>query len=239
MNNFLSRSNLGNNYDLLKVIAIISMIIDHLGLYIFSDLLLYRVIGRIAAPIFFYLIGYNLSYRFRFNLIFYGSMLTLLNFLVSSEISLNILLNFSLIRILLNNTNFSNIDSITLIIYTIIIAIAGFLILPFNFIDYSTFGFIISLAGLLLRKGRMVGFLVLFIGLFFMIFPFYLSFYFSLLNTLLLVGAVILILALSYLIVYKSWIKYPRIINLLSVNSLSIYVFHFSILIYFNYSNFN
>lgn len=40
--------------DVLKSIAILSMIIDHVGLTFFPDLLIFRTIGRIAFPIFAY-----------------------------------------------------------------------------------------------------------------------------------------------------------------------------------------
>ncbi|MFH0897541.1 MAG: TraX family protein [Candidatus Bathyarchaeota archaeon] len=42
--------------EILKWIAIISMTIDHLGAIIYPDYLLLRVIGRLAFPIFSYLL---------------------------------------------------------------------------------------------------------------------------------------------------------------------------------------
>lgn len=39
----------------LKVIAVITMTIDHVGMVLFPDVLLYRIIGRIAFPIFAFL----------------------------------------------------------------------------------------------------------------------------------------------------------------------------------------
>ena len=48
------------NTNFLKLIAIISMVIDHMGYALFSDNLIMRSIGRIAFPIFTYcaMIGY-------------------------------------------------------------------------------------------------------------------------------------------------------------------------------------
>ena len=47
--------------DILKIIAIITMLIDHIGYGFFPQLLIYRAIGRIAYPIFAYhiVVGYR------------------------------------------------------------------------------------------------------------------------------------------------------------------------------------
>ncbi|MBQ7074369.1 hypothetical protein IJM86_04975 [bacterium] len=45
-----------NLYDYLKVLAIITMIIDHLGYYLFPEFLWMRLVGRIAFPIFLFLV---------------------------------------------------------------------------------------------------------------------------------------------------------------------------------------
>lgn len=58
-----------NLYDLLKVFAICVMIIDHIGYYLFPDLLELRLIGRFAFPIFLFLVGFNGSYRWRRSLL--------------------------------------------------------------------------------------------------------------------------------------------------------------------------
>ena len=57
--NFLF-SGLSNNQ--LKIIAMISMFIDHLGLQIFPTESIYRIIGRIALPIFAYMIAEGCKY---------------------------------------------------------------------------------------------------------------------------------------------------------------------------------
>lgn len=53
-----------NSYDILKAIALLTMIVDHVGNYFFPDMLWVRVIGRIAFPIFLFLVGYCGVYRF-------------------------------------------------------------------------------------------------------------------------------------------------------------------------------
>lgn len=48
-----------NYQDLLKFIAIIAMVIDHIGIYFFSDYHAFRLIGRISMPLFCFFAGYN------------------------------------------------------------------------------------------------------------------------------------------------------------------------------------
>lgn len=54
-----------NYYDLLKAIAILLMIVDHIGFFFFPEFTLLRVIGRISMPLFLFLVGYNRSGNIR------------------------------------------------------------------------------------------------------------------------------------------------------------------------------
>lgn len=60
MNN--RNNTLPNTQDLLKFLSITTMIIDHLGLFIFFNSWM-RVIGRFAAPIFLFFVGYNYFHK--------------------------------------------------------------------------------------------------------------------------------------------------------------------------------
>ncbi|MCB1651911.1 MAG: hypothetical protein KDI46_07665 [Alphaproteobacteria bacterium] len=46
------------SYDLLKSLAVIIMIADHIGLYFYPEALWWRVIGRTGFPVWFFLVGY-------------------------------------------------------------------------------------------------------------------------------------------------------------------------------------
>jgi len=48
--------------DILKVIAMATMLIDHIGYLFFPSMMIFRTIGRIAFPIFAYLIGIGYDY---------------------------------------------------------------------------------------------------------------------------------------------------------------------------------
>jgi TraX protein len=49
--------------DLLKLAAIISMVLDHIGALLLPDVSILRIIGRFAMPTFAILLGYNLAQR--------------------------------------------------------------------------------------------------------------------------------------------------------------------------------
>lgn len=59
-----------NLYDYLKLFAIATMIIDHIGYFLYPDITELRMIGRRAFPVFFFLIGRNGSSRISHSLIF-------------------------------------------------------------------------------------------------------------------------------------------------------------------------
>ena len=57
MDNTLKKAKFGLTNNQLKIIAMISMALDHIGLLFFPDVDLFRIIGRIAFPIFAYMIA--------------------------------------------------------------------------------------------------------------------------------------------------------------------------------------
>ena len=52
----------GLNTFTLKMIAIITMLIDHIGLVFFPEVMLFRIIGRISFPIFAYVLAEGIHY---------------------------------------------------------------------------------------------------------------------------------------------------------------------------------
>lgn len=48
--------------DMLKIIAVVSMLIDHIGLYFFPNIIIFRIVGRLAFPIFAFLIAEGYFY---------------------------------------------------------------------------------------------------------------------------------------------------------------------------------
>lgn len=61
---FLMKKNIPTtltSYDLLKTFAILTMIVDHIGANFYPDDMWWRVVGRMSAPIWLFLVGYAKS----------------------------------------------------------------------------------------------------------------------------------------------------------------------------------
>lgn len=85
----------------LKLIALIAMTIDHIGLIFFPEISVLRCIGRIAFPIFAYFIAegayYTKNYLKYFCLMFsLGILFLIVYYVVSSVIYLSIFITFSI-----------------------------------------------------------------------------------------------------------------------------------------------
>ncbi len=74
-----------NSYDLLKSIAVITMIIDHIGAYFCPDLELLRVIGRLSYPLFAFCAGYNQKYNFEMSLLGYALLMTMGHLIIGDD----------------------------------------------------------------------------------------------------------------------------------------------------------
>ena len=90
-----------DNADWLKTMAIISVSVGHIGFFFIEDETWWSVFGRLAAPTFFFLMGYAQTRTVPLRWIWLGLILTLLE---SSNanwtwVAPNILLSFALIRL--------------------------------------------------------------------------------------------------------------------------------------------
>ena len=57
--------NLNTNY--IKLVAIITMLIDHIGYIFFPNIIIFRIIGRIAFPLFVYCVALGADYTKNIN----------------------------------------------------------------------------------------------------------------------------------------------------------------------------
>ncbi len=88
------------SYDLLKTLAVVTMVIDHIGMYFFPDDLWWRAIGRLSFPIWLFLIGYARSRDISPKLLGAGALLALAHIPAGMPIfPLNILLSIALVRL--------------------------------------------------------------------------------------------------------------------------------------------
>jgi hypothetical protein len=90
-----------DNTDWLKTAAIILVSVDHLGYFFMEDDRWWSVFGRLAAPTFFFLMGYAQTRTVPLHWIWLGVILTLLNSWNAhwTWVAPNILLSLALIRI--------------------------------------------------------------------------------------------------------------------------------------------
>ncbi|PHP64726.1 hypothetical protein CSC94_22905 [Zhengella mangrovi] len=142
-----------DNTDWLKTAAIIFVAIDHFGYYFMESDLWWSVLGRFAAPVFFFLLGYGRSTRVPALWIVAGIVLTVLDSAGNgwTWVAPNILLSFALIRwmrplvvkLLVRH------DALALaVIATALVAAAPF---AGPMIEYGTSGWLWALFGLLQR----------------------------------------------------------------------------------------
>jgi hypothetical protein len=103
-----------NSHDLVKIVAITTMVIDHIGLYFLGNNVWFRIVGRLAAPQFFYLVGYSGSYRFKREILAYGLALIAVEYfagtgegVVERLLPINILVAFVLIKAFLGRFDLS------------------------------------------------------------------------------------------------------------------------------------
>ncbi|PPD14363.1 MAG: hypothetical protein CTY25_14370 [Methylobacterium sp.] len=90
--------------DALKALALLLILIDHVGHFLAPDWPILRVIGRLGAPIFFFLIGFARSRDIPWRWLALGLLLTCVDYLWLgrlTDLQLNILFNFALIRLVL------------------------------------------------------------------------------------------------------------------------------------------
>lgn len=156
-----------NLYDRLKVLAVITMIIDHLGYYIFPEYLYLRLIGRIAFPIFLFLVGFNWNFRRRWSLFFIAIGIQILMqiwwtfFYLPGVTTGNILIVIFWARLLLLLINqFKNASSLVYLFPWVIYMLfytdswALFTHNIQSILDYGVLGFLFAFSGFFLRKSQ-------------------------------------------------------------------------------------
>lgn len=235
-----------NLYDYLKVLAIITMIIDHLGYYLFPEFLWMRLVGRIAFPIFLFLVWFSWSYKWRRDLFLIGVLLQI--FLLFSALEFhywylcgNIILGIVLARLVLSflEHHQNNWIVITLLLFFIILHPL------FNEIfDYGSFCLLFAFWGWMAKKKTWK----FFFWIFFLIALFCSSivvFHFSFFQTQILFILYLFLFSLFYLLskkgnfsLYSSSRVRNNIILFLSKHSLWLYWIHVVILVLLGWQKF-
>jgi non-ribosomal peptide synthetase-like protein len=142
-----------DNTDWLKTAAIILVLVDHFGYFFMEDDLWWSVLGRLAAPTFFFLIGYARSRAVPLHWIGLGVFLTLLDSWNAdwTWVAPNILLSFALIRIASRYVQ-TLVQNYGWVAFAILVT-ALFAVLPLTgkIVDYGAEGWLWALFGLYQR----------------------------------------------------------------------------------------
>jgi hypothetical protein len=137
--------------DILKTVAIILMIIDHIGYYFFPENDWFRAIGRACVPVWFFLIGYANTRELPNRLLIAALILALADLILFQRVfSLNILVSFIFLRLTL--------DYIMLyLLRSRYIYVLGFILTSLFFygtnmvIEYGTLGITLAALGYITR----------------------------------------------------------------------------------------
>lgn len=139
------------SYDLFKTFALVTMVIDHIGYYFYPDDLWLRVIGRVSAPMWFFLIGYANSRDLGEKM--WGGLILLVaaNLVVGMPVfPLNILATMIFIRLVIDEAMRRAVRGHESLIGIALIAV--FLVIPsMNFWEYGTAGVLFAMYGCMCR----------------------------------------------------------------------------------------
>ena len=142
-----------DNTDWLKTAAIMLVLVDHFGYFFMEEDLWWSVLGRLAAPTFFFLIGYARTHGFPLHWIGLGVFLTLLDSGNSDWrwVPPNILLSFALIRIASPYVQ-RFLQNYGWVAFGILVT-SLFVVLPLTgeLVDYGAEGWLWALVGLIQR----------------------------------------------------------------------------------------
>jgi hypothetical protein len=142
--------------DALKAIALVLILVDHVGHYLADDWPILRVIGRLGVPIFFFLIGFARSRDIPWRWLLIGAVLTGVDFLWLKGINglqLNILFNFAAIRLALPLIE-RHALSANWRLAALMLGLAAAMPVINPIIEYGTEGWLFAILGLLCRLKR-------------------------------------------------------------------------------------
>ncbi|HOO81928.1 MAG TPA: TraX family protein [Alphaproteobacteria bacterium] len=139
------------SYDLLKALALVLMVVDHVGYFFFPEEIWLRVIGRLSVPVWFFLIGYAKTREVP-RLFWILALVVAGSTLVSGEylFPLNILFTLILARLSVDwlyRHALRNTEAFLGMFFLLSFAAPPSLV----FIEYGTLGFLFTLMGALRR----------------------------------------------------------------------------------------
>ena len=145
--------------DVLKAVALLLILVDHIGHFLADDWAILRVIGRLGAPIFFFLIGFARSRDIPWLWLALGLLLTGVDYLWLGgidDLQLNILFNFALIRLMLPALE-RFLGESAWRLAPVLVACALVMPLVNPWLEYGSEGWLFAILGLLHRRVQAEG----------------------------------------------------------------------------------
>jgi len=228
-----------NSQDIWKFLAIVLMVVDHIGKFYYPDQLWFRVMGRMCIPIWFFFVGYSKSQPVNAPIIVGALLLVLVDVLIKAPIfPLNILVTIICYRLIHHYFLNKYLDKSEY--YELIMAVVLILIfyLPTMWVmEYGTLALVFTALGRLIRmeqQSARINFYIVLAVLAFAL-PETYAFGFTPVQTaILLIGIALVTFMLSHYQLVKYNITYhtpAAIIMFLARNSLYFYVIHIIILL--------
>ncbi len=132
--------------NVLKIIASISMLLDHMGVILFPEIRLFRIIGRLAFPIFAFMISEGCTFtknkpRYFFSVFSLALLCQLFYFIFERSLYMSVLVTFSLSIITVYALNYFKASKNMLSFSVFVITVALVYVLNiFLEIDYGFWG---------------------------------------------------------------------------------------------------
>lgn len=146
------------SYDLLKTLAIVLMLVDHMGYYFFPDENVWRVIGRMCVPLWFFLIGYARTRDLDPRFVIGGGILIVADFVVGHNVlPLNILFTMFLMRLVLDRVTGAIVRGGTVVLWPLGVLLTVATVPSMFLFEYGTQGLVLVLCGWMLRQRQEAG----------------------------------------------------------------------------------
>ncbi|HCR86560.1 MAG TPA: hypothetical protein DIV86_07790 [Alphaproteobacteria bacterium] len=141
-----------NTYDLLKAIAIVTMIIDHVGMFFLPQVEAFRAIGRMSMPLFLFLVGYSQKYVVTYELLLWGAIITIYkHFIGLASFEANILVTIFLVRVMfgfLQGRELLQNSRDAIMVFCLIISVPSMLLF-----EYGSLAFMFAILGYCVKQG--------------------------------------------------------------------------------------
>jgi len=140
-----------NTLDAMKLFAVFNMTVDHIGAYLFPELMWFRAIGRITFPVWFFLVGFSRGQSIGRDIWLYAILLMLAHpFVFQPIFPANALVTIIFCRLALNVcSRYGWIEKylLEIIVFTILISPLALI-----FFEYGSVAFLYALMGRLVRE---------------------------------------------------------------------------------------